>query len=88
MTTAKRRISSQKVFMREAGYLCASEAARIVGRDLASIHRWATAGKLRYQRSGRVLYVEVASLAAMHEGNAVILDRIRRAVGDGPEAAA
>jgi len=62
--------------MKEAGFISASAAAEACGRDLSTLHRWADQGKVDAVRSGRRLFVRLDSVAALHKGNRVILNRL------------
>jgi len=80
-------MSNIDTIMHADGFVPASAAAEAVGRDLSTIHRWAQQEKVRSARSARLLYVDLASLKELHEGNAPILRRLD-ALANGAEVAA
>ena len=54
------------------------DIARAIGRDLSTVHRWASAGRVKATRSGGTrLYIEVKSVIELFDGNPIVAERLK-----------
>ncbi len=78
--------------MLRKGYAPAADVAAAMGRNLSTIHRWVNAEEVAFEREGRWLYIDVASVEkSPHVGNNAILKaelkKLRERIRDEAKAA-
>jgi excisionase family DNA binding protein len=70
----------QRDIMLRGGWLSASEAARRIGVDKATIYRMVADGKVEAKKSGQLLYLTALSLAEHYKEAPPLFDRIMAGV--------